>query len=47
MDQNFDWPLFSKFDAPWVGGLPHMLETCRGGPRPVRCCVEISTTMDL
>ena len=31
---------FAKFEAPWVEALPYMLETCRGGPRPIRLCVE-------
>ena len=40
MDPNFDQPVFPNFEAPWVKDLPYMLETCRGGPRPVRLCVE-------
>ena len=40
MDTNFDRPVFPKFEAPWVKDLPYMLETCRGGPRPIRLCVE-------
>ena len=40
MDPNFDQPVFSKFEGPWVEDLPYMLETCRGGPRPIRLCVE-------
>ena len=40
MDQNFNRPLFPKFEAPLVGCLPYMLEICRGGPRPVRLCIE-------
>ena len=24
MGQNFDQPLFPKFEAPWVGDLPYM-----------------------
>ena len=40
MDPNFDRLVFSKFEAPWVEDLPYMLETCRGGPRPIRLCVE-------
>ena len=40
MDPNFDRPIFPKFEAPWVEDLPYMLETCRGGPRPIRLCVE-------
>ena len=30
--QNFDRPLFPKFEAPWVGDLPYMLKNCGGGP---------------
>ena len=26
MGQNFDRPLFPKFEAPWVGDLPYMLK---------------------
>ena len=40
MDPNFDRPVFPKFEAPWVEDLPYMLETYRGGPRPIRLCVE-------
>ena len=40
MDPNFDRPVFPKFEAPWVEDLPYMVETCRGGPRPIRLCVE-------
>ena len=40
MDPNFDRPVLYKFEAPWVEDLPYMLETCRGGPRPIRLCVE-------
>ena len=40
MDENFDRPIFTKFEAPSVVGLPYMLEICRGGPRPIRLCVE-------
>ena len=39
-DQNFDRPLFPKFEAIWVGDLPYMLKNCGGGPRPIRLCVE-------
>ena len=28
------------------GGLPYMLETCRGSPRPVRLCVEKTQNFD-
>ena len=31
--------LIGRF-SPNLGGLPYMLETCRGGPRPVRLRVE-------
>ena len=37
---KFDRPFFPKFEAPWVEDLPYMLETCRGGPRPIGLCVE-------
>ena len=40
MDPNFDRPVFPKSEAPWVEDLRYMLETCRGGPRPIRLCVE-------
>ena len=40
MDPNFDRPVFPKFEAPWVEDLPDTLETCRGGPRPIRLCAE-------
>ena len=40
MDPNFDRPVFPKFEAPWVEDLPYMVETCTGGPRPIRLCVE-------
>ena len=40
MDPNFDRPVFPKFEASWVEEMPYMLETCRGGPRPIRLCVE-------
>ena len=40
MGQNFDWPLFPKFEAPVVGDLPYMLKNCGGGLRPIRLCVE-------
>ena len=40
MDPNFDRPVFRKFEAPWVEEMPYMLETCIGGPRPIRLCVE-------
>ena len=40
MGQNFDRPLFPKFEAPGVGDLPYMLENCRRLLRPIRLCVE-------
>ena len=40
MDQNFDRPVFDKFEAPSVEDLPYMIETCGGGPRPIKLCVE-------
>ena len=40
MDPNFDRSVFPKFEAPWVDYLPYMLKTCRGGPTPIRLCVE-------
>ena len=40
MDTNFDRPVFPKLEAPCVEDLPYMLETCRGGLRPIRLCVE-------
>ena len=40
MDQNFDQPVFLKFEAPRLEGLPYMFETCRGRPRPISLCVE-------
>ena len=38
--ENFDPPLFPKFEAPWVGDLPYMLKNCLRGIRPIRLCVE-------
>ena len=46
MDQNFDRPVSPKFEAPWVEGLPHMLETCREDPRRIRLCVEKAKNFD-
>ena len=46
IDQNFDRPVPTKFEAPWVEGLPYMLETCREGPRPIRLCVEKTKNFD-
>ena len=43
---NFDPPVSPKFEAPWVEGLPYMLETCREGPRPIRLCVEKTKNFD-
>ena len=40
MGQNFDRPLYPKFEAPRVGDLPYMLKNSGGGPRPIRLCVE-------
>ena len=40
MGQNFDWPLFPKFEAPRVGDLPYMLKNCGGGPRPIGCVLK-------
>ena len=40
MDPNFDRSVLSKFEAPSVEDLPYMLETCWGGIRPIRLCVE-------
>ena len=40
MGQNFDRPLFPKFETPLVGDLPYMVENCGRGPRPIRFCVE-------
>ena len=46
MDQNFDLPVSPKFEAPWVEGLPYMLETCREGTRDIRLCVEKTKNFD-
>ena len=46
MGQNFDRPLFIKFEAPWVGDLPYMLKNCVRGPRPIRLCVEKTYNFD-
>ena len=46
MDQNFDRPILALFDEPWVGGLPCMLETCRGGPGPISLSVEKNKNFD-
>ena len=40
MDPNFYWPIFPKFETDCVEDLPYMLETCRGGPWPIKLCVE-------
>ena len=40
MDQIFDRPIFPKFKAPWVGALAYMLESCRGGSRPISLGIE-------
>ena len=40
MGQNFDWPLFPKFEAPRVMDLQYMLKNCGGGHRIIRLCVE-------
>ena len=46
MDKNFDRPVFPKFEAPRVEGLPYRLETCRAGPRPISLCVEKPKNFD-
>ena len=46
MDRNFDQPVFPKFEARLVEDLSYMLETCSGGPRPVRLCVEKTQNFD-
>ena len=46
MGQNFDRPLFPKFEAPGVGDLPYMFKNCGGGPRPIRLCVEKTLNFD-
>ena len=46
MDQNFDPRFPPQFEAPWVEGLPYMLETCREGPSLIRLCVEKSKNFD-
>ena len=46
MGQNFDRPLFPKFEAPRVGDLPYMLKHWVGGPRPIRLCVEKTENFD-
>ena len=40
MGENSDPPLFPKFEAPSIGEVPYILKNCRGGPRPIRLCVE-------
>ena len=40
MGQNFDGPLFPKFESPGVGDLPYMFKNCGRGARPIRMCVE-------
>ena len=39
MGQNFDRPLFPKFEALSVGDLHYMIKHCGGGPRPIILCV--------
>ena len=46
MGQNFDRPLFPKFEAPSEGDLPYMLRNCGRGPRPIRLCVEKTLNFD-
>ena len=46
MGQNFDFPFFPKFEAPWVWDLPYMLKNCGRGPRPIRLCVEKTLNFD-
>ena len=46
MDQIFDLPVFPIFDAPSVGGLPYMLETCKGGPGPISLSDEKTKNFD-
>ena len=46
MDPNIYWPIFPKFETDCVEDLPYMLETCRGGPWPIRLCVEETKNFD-
>ena len=46
MDQIFDRPILDLFHATWVGGLPYMLETCRGGPGPISLSIEKTKNFD-
>ena len=46
MDQNFDFSVFPKFEAPSEGGLPYMLDTCREGPSPIDLGVEKTQNFD-
>ena len=46
MGQNFDRPLFPKFEAPWLVDLPYMIKNCGPGPRPIRLCVEKTYNFD-
>ena len=53
---KFDYPgpvgqnepnfLSAYFPLIWVGGLPYMLETCRGGPGPISLSVEKTKNFD-
>ena len=40
MDQNFDQPVFLKFEAPRVEGLPYMFETCRVAQGLLACVLK-------
>ena len=46
MDKIFDRPIFPLFEAPWVVGLPYMLETWRGGPGAISLSVEKTKNFD-
>ena len=46
MDQNFDPPVSPKLEAPWVEGLPYILEICMEFPRPIRLCVKKTKNFD-
>ena len=46
MDKIFYRPVFPLFDGHWVGGLPYMLETCRGGRAPITLSVKKTKNFD-
>ena len=46
MGQILDRLIFTKFEAPWAGDLPYMLETYWEGPMPISLHVERTKKFD-